>query len=181
VDDHADIVIAENGAVLAGGGEQRVLAAPVPGELDAALAARGVAFRRGEVLLACDGAAEPVVLGEVRRLGLECQLVRNRGALMVLPSGVSKGAGLAEGLAELGISCHNAVAIGDAENDHSLLAAAELAACRRRPTSPISCGIMPAASSSTCPRSRPPAGPGTCGPRTGNWRRCAPRPGGRTG
>jgi len=71
-------------------------------ELAAALAERGVACRRGDVLLACDGSQEPAVLAQVRHLGLECQLVRNRGALMVLPSGVSKGAGLAAGLAELG-------------------------------------------------------------------------------
>ena len=126
VDDYADVIIAENGTILARGPERRPLAEPVPGGLAAALESRGVAFRAGEVLLACDAADEPVVLKEVRRLGLECQLVRNRGALMVLPAGASKGAGLAEGLEELGISRHNTVAIGDAENDHSLLAAAEL-------------------------------------------------------
>jgi hydroxymethylpyrimidine pyrophosphatase-like HAD family hydrolase len=124
--DYADLIIAENGTVVARGQERRLLAAPVPGELASALAARGVTFRAGEVLLACDATAEQVVLGEVRRLGLECQLIRNRGALMVVPAGASKGAGLAEGLAELGLSCHSTVAIGDAENDHSLLAAAEL-------------------------------------------------------
>ncbi len=124
--EHADAVVAENGAVLDRGGRRRRLAEPVPDELAAALDARGVAFRRGEVLLACDGPDEAAVLGEVRRLGLECQLVRNRGELMVLPAGVSKGTGLAAGLSDLGISPHSAVAIGDAENDHSLLAAAEL-------------------------------------------------------
>ena len=126
VDDYADLIIAENGTVLARGPERRVLTAPLPGSLASALAARGVRFSAGEVLLACDAADEAVVLAEVRRLGLECQLARNRNALMVLPAGASKGAGLAAGLEELGISCHNAVAIGDAENDHSLLAAAEL-------------------------------------------------------
>jgi len=123
---HADLIVAENGAVLLRGCRRRALAAPVPGELAAALARRGVACRRGEALLACSGRDEPAVLEEVRRLGLECQLVRNRGELMVLPPGVSKGTGLAAGLAELGISVHNSIAIGDAENDHSLLAAAEL-------------------------------------------------------
>lgn len=126
VGEHTDAIIAENGAVLARGERRRMLAAPVPAELAAALAADGVPFRQGEVLLDCDAANEGAVLGEVRRLGLECQLIRNRGALMVLPAGVSKGTGLAEGLADLGISPHSAVAIGDAENDHSLLAAAEL-------------------------------------------------------
>jgi hypothetical protein len=126
--EHAELIVAENGAVLSHGDRRRrrFLAAPVPGALADALTAWGVACRRGEVLLACSGADETVVLEEVRRLGLECQLIRNRAELMVLPAGVSKGTGLAAGLAELGISVHNTVAIGDAENDHSLLAAAEL-------------------------------------------------------
>jgi len=123
---HADLIVAENGGVLARGGRRRCLAAAVPAGLAAALSRRGVACRRGAVLLACNGADEHVVLAEVRRLGLECQLIRNRAELMVLPAGVSKGTGLAAGLAELGISAHNTVAVGDAENDHSLLAAAEL-------------------------------------------------------
>ena len=81
----------ENGAVLARGAWRRRLAAPVPAGLAAALSRRGVACRRGAVLLACSGADEQVVLAEVRRLGLECQLIRNRAELMVLPAGVSKG------------------------------------------------------------------------------------------
>ena len=47
---------------------------------------------------------------------------------MVLPSGVNKATGLAAALKELGLSPHNAVAIGDAENDHALLSACECAA-----------------------------------------------------
>ncbi|HLY82358.1 MAG TPA: HAD hydrolase family protein [Acidimicrobiales bacterium] len=66
------------------------------------------------------------MLEEVRRLGLECQLIRNRSELMVLPSGVSKGSGLLEALGELGLSRHNTVAVGDAENDHSLLEVTEV-------------------------------------------------------
>jgi hydroxymethylpyrimidine pyrophosphatase-like HAD family hydrolase len=126
-DDHFDAIVGENGAVAARAGRDRLLAAPVPAELDVALAARGVRFQRGEVLLACGRADEPAVLAAVRELGLECQLIANRDALMVLPAGVTKGSGLAEALADLGISPHNAAAVGDAENDHSLLSAAELA------------------------------------------------------
>jgi hydroxymethylpyrimidine pyrophosphatase-like HAD family hydrolase len=124
--EHVDLIIAENGAVLARGDRQRLLAAPVPAELATALDRRGVAVRRGQVLLACHGYDDAAVLSEVRRLGLDCQLVRNRGELMVLPAGVSKGTGLVAGLSDLGISPHSAAAIGDAENDHSLLMAAEL-------------------------------------------------------
>ena len=62
----------------------------------------------------------------VRELGLDCQLIRNRGELMILPAGVTKGSGLLEALGELGLSPHNAIGVGDAENDHSLLDACEV-------------------------------------------------------
>lgn len=126
VDRHFDLIVAENGGVLSSHGVERELAMPVAKELDDALAQRGVPFRRGLVLLACEGHDERAVLAQVRRLGLECQLIRNRGALMVLPAGISKGSGLLEALADLGISRHNTIAIGDAENDHSLLDVSEL-------------------------------------------------------
>jgi GTPase SAR1 family protein len=42
---------------------------------------------------------------------------------MVLPQGVSKASGLREALGELGLSAHNVVGVGDAENDHSFLLA----------------------------------------------------------
>ena len=87
VDDHVDAVVAENGALVTGPAGPRLLAPPVAEELAAALAARGVSCRQGEVLVACSGDDEHVVLAEVRRLGLDCQLVRNRGELMVLPAG----------------------------------------------------------------------------------------------
>jgi len=47
---------------------------------------------------------------------------------MVLPSGVNKATGLVATLKELGYSPHNAVAIGDAENDHALLSICECGA-----------------------------------------------------
>lgn len=125
-DDWFDGIVAENGAVLSTDGSVRVLAAPVEVELDAALIERGVPFRRGQVLLATQAAHEAETTAELRRLGLECQLIRNRAELMVLPPGLSKGFGVYQALGELGISHHSAVGIGDAENDHSLLRTCEL-------------------------------------------------------
>ena len=46
---------------------------------------------------------------------------------MVLPAGLSKATGLAEALRELGLSPHNVVGVGDAENDHAFL---RLCECR---------------------------------------------------
>jgi hypothetical protein len=45
---------------------------------------------------------------------------------MVLPSGVNKATGLAVALAELQLSPHNVVGVGDAENDHAFLKACGL-------------------------------------------------------
>jgi hydroxymethylpyrimidine pyrophosphatase-like HAD family hydrolase len=53
-------------------------------------------------------------------------LVFNRSRLMALPTGVNKASGLREALRTLRLSPHNAIAIGDAENDHDLLEACEL-------------------------------------------------------
>ncbi|MBW2507924.1 MAG: HAD family phosphatase, partial [Deltaproteobacteria bacterium] len=121
VDDCFDFIVAENGAVLRFAGVSRAVTAPVPFELDEPLVSQGIAFKRGQVLLACDGEHEVAVLKELRRIGSDCQLIRNREALMVLPAGVSKASGVSQALRELGLSYHSAVAIGDAENDLALL------------------------------------------------------------
>ena len=126
VDEYVDAVVAENGAVLADGAGIRLLASPVSRAVCAGLAARGVAHRRGQVLVACTAADESAASGVIRELGLDCQLVRNRGELMILPAGVTKGTGLTEALGILGLSRHNAIGVGDAENDHSLLDVCEV-------------------------------------------------------
>jgi len=126
VDDSFDYIVAENGGVLRHRGVSRAVTAPVPIELDKALVDQGITFMRGQVLLACTAEHEIAVLKELRRIGSDCQLMRNRDALMVLPAGVSKGSGVLEALRELGLSYHNVVAVGDAENDLSLLDRCEL-------------------------------------------------------
>lgn len=121
-----DVLVAENGGLLVGPLGARRLAQPVDDRLAQALRDRGVQVQRGEVLLACDGGDDQAVFEELRRLDLDCQLIRNRQALMVLPAGVTKASGVEAGLAELGISRHSSVAIGDAENDLAMLQHCEL-------------------------------------------------------
>ena len=70
---------------------------------------------------------ENTVLETIRDLGLELQVIFNKGAVMVLPSGVNKATGLSAALDELGLSPHNVVGIGDAENDHAFLSLCECA------------------------------------------------------
>ncbi len=122
-----DAIVAENGGVLwtpeLGA---RQVAQPISPELEAALEARGVPLERGQVLLATLAEWEPAVTQEVRRLGLEIGLIRNRQSLMLLPPGVTKGTGLLQALAALGLSPHSTLAVGDAENDHSMIECCEL-------------------------------------------------------
>jgi len=123
---HVDSVVAENGAVLARSFGTRTLVAPVDPALTQALARRNVTCRRGRVLIACRASDEATVLEEVHNLGLDCHVLRNRSELMILPAGVTKGAGLLEALGDLGLSHHNTIGVGDAENDHSLLEVCEV-------------------------------------------------------
>jgi hydroxymethylpyrimidine pyrophosphatase-like HAD family hydrolase len=122
VDDHFDAIVAENGAVLSTSEGDMALAPPVPIVLEDAVVRHSIPVRRGQVLLACDSVYDTVVLTEIHRLGLDCQVIFNRAAMMVLPVGISKVSGLREALAMFSLSSHNTIAIGDAENDLGMLA-----------------------------------------------------------
>jgi hydroxymethylpyrimidine pyrophosphatase-like HAD family hydrolase len=123
---HFDLIVAENGAVLFHNGILRPIAERVDPLLDERLRAAGVPFRRGRVLLATTAAHAVTVAVVKADVGVECQLVRNRGELMLLPPGVTKGWGVTHALSEAGLSHHSTYAVGDAENDYSLLAACEV-------------------------------------------------------
>lgn len=129
--DHFDAVVTENGAVLTRPGsprETRLLHEPTDLAVDSALADRGVALDRGLVLVAINGRDAAAAVEVITSLGLDHQVIHNRAHAMILPAGVTKGSGLRTALAALGLNAHNAVAVGDAENDLTLLRAAELGA-----------------------------------------------------
>jgi hydroxymethylpyrimidine pyrophosphatase-like HAD family hydrolase len=123
-----DAIVGENGAVLAIGGVDRILAPMVAPALDDVLRRRGIGFRRGQAILAAWSHDATAVFEAIGAVGLEDHIIHNRGAIMVVPPGVTKGSGVVQALAALGISPHCAVGVGDAENDHSLLDTCELGA-----------------------------------------------------
>ena len=123
-----DRVVAENGALLyrPGTRQRRALGEPPPSAFVRELVRRKVApLSVGRSIVATVHPNEGIVLEAIRDLGLELHVIFNKGAVMVLPSAVNKASGLKAALAELGLSVRNAVAIGDAENDHALLREAE--------------------------------------------------------
>ena len=124
-------VVAENGALLyrPATKERRRLADPPPPALLATLRQRGIApLEVGEVIVATREPHETAVLAAIRDLGLEHQVIFNKGAVMILPAGVNKATGVLAALEELKISPHNVVGVGDAENDHSFLKLCERSA-----------------------------------------------------
>jgi hydroxymethylpyrimidine pyrophosphatase-like HAD family hydrolase len=126
-----DRVVAENGAVLYDPASQteRDLAPPPSQALIELLTARKLSpLSVGRTIIATREPNEIIVLQAIRDLGLELDIIFNKGAVMVLPSGINKASGLAAALEELGISAHNVVGIGDAENDHAFLQACGCAA-----------------------------------------------------
>ena len=124
-------VVAENGALIyrPASREERVLCESPPPRFVEELRQRHVApLSVGRGIVATWEPHENTVLETIRDLGLELQVIFNKGAVMVLPAGVNKASGLKAALDELNLSVHNAVGVGDAENDHAMLSLCECSA-----------------------------------------------------
>jgi len=121
-------VVAENGALLyrPATREHKTLGQSPPQSFVDALRARHVSpLAVGHSIVATVHPQETTVLDVIRDLGLELQVIFNKGSVMVLPAGVNKATGLTAALLELAVSPHNVVGIGDGENDHALLTLCE--------------------------------------------------------
>lgn len=123
------LVIAENGALLyrPASGTVKLLCDPPPPIFAEKLRERNVTpLSVGEVIVATREPFEVAAIELIKELGLELQVIFNKGAVMVLPAGVNKAFGLRHGLREIGLSLEQTAGVGDAENDHAFL---EICAC----------------------------------------------------
>jgi hypothetical protein len=120
-----DAIVAENGALLYRPdlAEEQPLAPAPPPELVERLLRKGVPLSVGRTILATVEPHETEVLAAIPELGLEWQIIFNKGSVMVLPPGVNKASGLLFTLDAMGLSPLNVVGVGDAENDHAFLSA----------------------------------------------------------
>jgi hydroxymethylpyrimidine pyrophosphatase-like HAD family hydrolase len=127
-----DRIVAENGALIYDPATRDLRPTSdveIPARFVEALRRQGVdPIAIGHTIVATWEPHEAAVLRTIRDQGLELQVIFNKGAVMVLPTGVNKATGLAAALVELGLSPHNVVAVGDAENDHALLQSCECGA-----------------------------------------------------
>jgi hydroxymethylpyrimidine pyrophosphatase-like HAD family hydrolase len=119
-----DLVVAENGALLywPATKEEKCLAPAPPPAFADLLRKRGVnTLSVGRVIVASVDPYEGELRKTIADLNLDLEVIPNKGSLMVLPRDVDKGFGLAAALKLLNLQPDEIVAVGDAENDHSLL------------------------------------------------------------
>ncbi|HUF92164.1 MAG TPA: HAD hydrolase family protein, partial [Candidatus Limnocylindria bacterium] len=124
-----DAIVAENGAVVYFPERREVEvigSAPEPALVEA-LRRRGVPIDLGSSIIATVEPHSTAALAAIRDAGVERSLIFNKGAVMLLPGGVTKGTGLEVALAAMDLSAHNMVGIGDGENDHAFLSLSECA------------------------------------------------------
>jgi hypothetical protein len=118
-----DAVVAENGGLIyrPASGLQTVLGPAPSAALVDGLRARCVPISVGSVVVATLESHRADAVAVIRELGLDCQVILNKGAAMLLPAGVNKGTGVARAAAELSLPLDALVGVGDAQNDDSLL------------------------------------------------------------
>jgi HAD superfamily hydrolase (TIGR01484 family) len=142
--DWFDWVVAENGPVLyqPGSQQERLLADPPSEEFLRVLSDRihqsanlseqplSREFARlrddsllsvGRVIVATWEPHGATAIATIQDLNLDLQVIRNKGAVMILPIGVDKALGLQAVAQELGIPLTQIAGVGDAENDLSFL------------------------------------------------------------
>jgi hydroxymethylpyrimidine pyrophosphatase-like HAD family hydrolase len=127
--DFFDLVIVENGAVLYDPRADRhtLLADAPPKPLLNALRRRGVPLYAGDVILETWVSHANAIDSAIEESGVPRELTYNKSSVLINPPGVHKGFGLLAALKLFGITPANTAGIGDAENDHALLAASGVA------------------------------------------------------
>lgn len=125
-----DRVVVENGAVLYDPATKRVeaISSPPPPAFVEALERLSIPLSVGHSIVATVEPYEHQVLNAIRELGLEWHVIFNKGAVMALPSDITKATGLTPALAALDVAAKDTVGVGDAENDHAFLRMCGLAA-----------------------------------------------------
>jgi HAD superfamily hydrolase (TIGR01484 family) len=119
-----DYIMAENGAVAYDPRtrDETVLAKAVPPAFVRRLKEMGVEpIEVGRVIIATCLPHHTEVLDAIQEMGLDLQVIFNRNSVLVVPAGVNKASGMDYALRKLGLSRHEAIGIGNAENDHSFL------------------------------------------------------------
>ena len=118
-----DLAVVENGGVIFHPASEKIelLAGGPPVKFVEALKAASIPVQVGHSIVATWEPHEKKVLEIIHEQCLELQVIFNKGAVMILPTGVNKATGLKAACQQLGLEPAECAGVGDAENDHSFL------------------------------------------------------------
>jgi hypothetical protein len=122
--DWFDCVVAENGALIywpSTRKEQLLGDRPSTAFIQALQDRQVDSLAVGRVIVATWKPHEKAVREIIQDLDLDLQIILNKEAVMVLPSGLDKATGLRAALKRMELALHQVVGFGDAENDHAFL------------------------------------------------------------
>jgi hydroxymethylpyrimidine pyrophosphatase-like HAD family hydrolase len=125
------LFVTEEGGVVhdATTGRSTLLAPPIDEALIAALLDAGVTgIDIGRVAIGADRRFEATMRAVYTDFAADREVVVNKGSVALVPRGCDKGTGLRAALAMLGCADWPVLAVGDAENDLPMFAAADFAA-----------------------------------------------------
>ncbi len=127
-DELCKAIVAENGAVVYLPDSEIILYpfGHLPAELLTPLQKMDIPLELGSVIAATWVPHDIAVMDLLSKTRSPATIEYNKGAVMLLPPGATKGTGLLVALQELGYSSHNVVACGDGENDRSFFEQAEV-------------------------------------------------------
>jgi phosphoglycolate phosphatase (TIGR01487 family) len=119
-----DYIVAENGAVLYHPQSQtsHLLCQPASTKLIKRLQQKGIEnIAIGEAIVATWQPYEEIVRETIAELNLSLEIILNKRAIMILPTGINKASGLELALNKLNLTPSEVIGVGDAENDLDLL------------------------------------------------------------
>ena len=119
-----DLIVAENGAVIYNPQTQKsqLLGQQPERDFIDTLKDKGVnPLTVGEIIIATWKPHHNTVIEVIQAMNLPLEIILNKKAVMILPTGVNKASGLKTAIASLNLSLENIIGIGDAENDIDLL------------------------------------------------------------
>ncbi|AFZ36345.1 HAD-superfamily hydrolase, subfamily IIB [Stanieria cyanosphaera PCC 7437] len=122
--DICDYVVAENGAVLYHPQSQTsyLLCQPASTKLIERLQQKDLKnIAVGEAIVATWQPHEEIVRETIAELNLSLEIILNKRAIMILPTGINKASGLELALNKLNLTASEVIGVGDAENDLDLL------------------------------------------------------------
>ncbi|MFA5772342.1 MAG: phosphoglycolate phosphatase [Thermoplasmata archaeon] len=121
----ADILVAENGAVLFfQKGNKKILTSNIDLDLRTLLDNADFPIEFGEVIASTKVEYEKKLLKIIETKNINVKLIRNIDSMMLLPPDVDKGIGLLKALKILEINKRNLAVIGDGENDLEMFSVA---------------------------------------------------------